>query len=265
MAACMAEHGLTGKVIGVVFDGMGFGLDGSAWGGEFLVGDASKFERGAHLLPVALPGGDRAAHEPWRMAVAHLLAAGVDPRSTPLARRIERRALELVLRMVERGVNSPPTTSAGRLFDAVASLAGVADYTAFEASAAMQLESMAARSAERKGGSYPFSVNEVGERWVVDTRPLILAVAADAKERVAWRFHATLAEIVASVCARLAASHHTDRVVLSGGVFQNAVLSELTVSRLEASGLRAHTHRVLPPNDACLSLGQLAILAGLHS
>jgi hydrogenase maturation protein HypF len=260
LASCMAENGLTESVIGVSFDGTGYGTDGAVWGGEVLVGDYRAFRRGAHLRYVGLPGGDRAIREPWRMAVSHLRDAGAE--SPALRARLVPVELRTVERMLDRGLNTSLTSSAGRLFDAVASLAGVRDRVSYEGQAAIELEWLATEIAP--DGAYPFEFG--GEPLVVDTRPIIRAVVADLSRGVgaaliARRFHSTLAEVIAAVCGRLRKETGLGVVTLSGGVFLNALLTQEVTGRLADDGFRVYRHRVVPPNDGGLSLGQLAIAA----
>jgi hydrogenase maturation protein HypF len=265
LASCMAEHGLPGPVIGVSLDGTGYGTDGAIWGGEFLVGGYRDFRRAAHLRYVPLPGGDAAVHEPWRMAVAHLADAGVA--RDLLAARVPDAALRTVEAMLRRRLNAPLTSSAGRLFDAVAALAGVRDRVSFEGQAAMELEWRASEACA--DGTYPFALREAAEAGgplQIDTRPLIAAVAEDVRGGVraaviGRRFHATMAAVVVRVCERLRALTRLNEVVLSGGVFMNVLLLEQAVAGLEAAGFRAFRHRLVPPNDGGLCLGQLAVAA----
>jgi hydrogenase maturation protein HypF len=268
LASCMAEHGLAGPVIGVTFDGTGFGTDGNVWGGEFLVGDYRAFRRAAHLRYVGMPGGEKAIREPWRMAVSHMLDA--DVKLSEMKERVLPTELALVMRMLERGVNTPLTSSAGRLFDAVAAIAGVRDRVSYEGQAAMELEWLA--ESVTVDGGYPFDlVSFPAEHTpeltlVVDTRPLIRAVAEDALKGssaalIARRFHTTMIELVASVCDRLRASSGVVDVVLSGGVFLNALLTHEVCQRLSSEGFRVYRHRLVPPGDGGLSLGQLAVAA----
>jgi hydrogenase maturation protein HypF len=264
MASAMAEHGLAGPVIGVCFDGAGWGGDGTLWGGEFLLGDARDVRRAAHLDCVAMPGSEAAVREPWRMAMAHLAHAGEDAAGTPLARRLAPGHLRTVARMIERGVNAPRTSSVGRLFDAVAALAGVCDRASYEGQAAMMLESLASRLAP--AGSYPFEVLAPAGALVVDPRPLVRAVAAEVRAGVApaliaRRFHSTIVDVVTTVCERIRAASGVNAAVLSGGVFMNAIVAGEAAARLAAAGFRAYRHGVVPPNDGGLCLGQLAIAA----
>ncbi len=268
MASCMAEHQLTEPVIGVTFDGTGLGTDGAIWGGEFLVGDYRQFRRAAHLRAVGMPGGDQAIRAPWRMAVAHLLDAQAECPSS--AARVSQVELYTIRRMLERHVNSPTTTSAGRLFDAVAAVAGVRDRVTYEGQAAIELEWLA--TTVPPDTAYPFTVSRptdpANEPLVIDTRPLIRAVADDARKgveaaRIARRFHSTLVELIVTVCGRLRGVTGLGVVVLSGGVFLNALLSREVAAQLEREGFRVYRHSLVPPNDGGLSLGQLAVAAAV--
>jgi hydrogenase maturation protein HypF len=268
MASCMAEHGLDEPVVGVAFDGTGYGTDGTVWGGEFLVGDCGSFRRAAHLRPVAMPGGEQAIRDPWRMALAYLADAGgergiLDGQVSAAARRT-------IEQLIARRFQAPLTSSAGRLFDGVAALAGVRQRVSYEGQAAIELEWLAATVPA--DGDYPFELAQGQESdptascLVVDTRPLIAAVADDVRRSVAAaciarRFHTTVVEMIVQVCRRLRGQTGLDAVVLSGGVFLNALLTEEATARLAADGFRVYRHRRVPPNDGGLSLGQLAVAA----
>ncbi|MBA4062768.1 MAG: carbamoyltransferase HypF [Isosphaera sp.] len=263
LAACMAENGLTGSVIGVVFDGSGYGDDGTVWGGEFLVGGYSGFRRAGHLRRVALPGGDAAAREPWRVAASHLLDAGQG--TDVLAGRIDTGTLRRVESLIARGVNVPLTSSAGRLFDAVAAVVGLRTHAGYEGQAALELEGLAAGA--EPDGCYPFPVATPADAPLEpDTRPLIAAVAADVRAgvppaRIARRFHSALAAAVATACGMIRDRTGLSAVVLTGGVFLNAVLLAECLDRLGRSGFRAYRHTLVPPGDGGLCLGQLAVAA----
>jgi hydrogenase maturation protein HypF len=264
MASAMTEHGLAGPVIGVCFDGAGWGTDGTIWGGEFLLGDDGDVRRAAHLGCVGMPGGEAAVREPWRMAVAHLAHAQHSVGGTPLARRIAPDRLRIVERMIERAVNTPRTSSVGRWFDAVAALAGVCDHVRYEGQAAMMLESLAGGVA--RDGAYPFELLTSGGPLVVDPRGVVLSIAAEVRAGVtpaviARRFHSTLVDVVTAVCERLRADSGVNTVVLSGGVFVNAILAGEVSERLARAGFAAYGHHAFPPNDGGLCLGQLAIAA----
>jgi hydrogenase maturation protein HypF len=266
MAACMVENGLLEPVIGVTFDGTGYGTDGTVWGGEFLVGDYGGYRRAAHLRCVGMPGGEWAVREPWRMAVAHLADAGAGFGS--VSARCGARELATVRTVLERRLNAPLASSAGRLFDAVAAIAGVRTHVSYEGQAAIELEALA--TDVLPDVAYPFEVSagrpdpHAPPVQVIDTRPLIRAVAQDAATgagaaRIARRFHSTVVEIVAAVCIRLRAETGLDAVVLSGGVFLNALLTRAVCARLGGDGFRVYRHRLVPPNDGGLALGQLAV------
>jgi hydrogenase maturation protein HypF len=265
MASCMVENGLTEPVIGVSFDGTGFGTDGAIWGGEFLVGDCQGFRRAAHLRYVGMPGGDQAIREPWRMAIAHLKDAGVE--NVALRARIPPSDYHTIETMLERRIHTPPTSSVGRLFDAIAALVGLRDRVSYEGQGAVELEWFATGASPE--GFYPFELmsapaGQSPEPIGIDTRPLIRAVAHDLNRgvdapRVARRFHTTLASMVAEVCARIRSEGGPDAVVLSGGVFLNALLTSEVSERLTADAFRVYRHRLVPPNDGGLSLGQLAV------
>jgi hydrogenase maturation protein HypF len=253
LAACLAEHGERGPAVGAIFDGAGLGTDGTVWGGELLAGDLRGFERAGHLWPVRLPGGDRAAEEPWRMACAWLLAAGEEQ---PL-RGVDPARWRAVAQLVRTGTSAPVTTSMGRLFDAVAALCGLRLEVTYEGQAAMELEA-ACDPGERRAYPLPFADGRL------DARVTIRAVAADLARgtpvgSVAAGFHNAVADATASACARLAAERGLGTVVLSGGVFQNRVLLERTIGRL--GGLRVLVPRQLPPNDGGIAYGQAAVAA----
>jgi hydrogenase maturation protein HypF len=217
-----------------------------------------------------MPGGERAIREPWRMALAHLKDASAPIRS--LRSRIAEKELSLVGTMIERRINMPLASSAGRLFDAVAALAGVRDRVSFEGQAAIELEGLATSTSAED--PYPFELHSPASEWslesplIVDTRALIGAVVDDAEHgveagRIARRFHSTLVAIIAAVCTRIGEATGIGDVVLSGGVFLNALLTHEAVTRLVGDGFRVHRHRLVPPNDGGLSLGQLAIAAAV--
>lgn len=266
MASVMAEHGLKSPVIGVIFDGAGYGDDGSAWGGEFLVGDYRSSRRAAHLHEVAMPGGDRAAREPWRMAISWMRTAGCDFREWRSSRPPE--TLQTVEKMLERRVNSPMTSSMGRLFDAVAALVGLRDRIGYEGQAAMELEWLAMKS--DVAGAYDFemaaSSPSTDAPLVLDPRPMIRQIVeairtGDEARSVARRFHNTLVEMVAEVCRVIRLATSVNQVALGGGVFLNGLLTAATDERLRRDDFEVFRNRQVPPGDGGLALGQLAIAA----
>jgi hydrogenase maturation protein HypF len=260
IASCLVEHGRTEPVLGIAFDGLGMGTDGTAWGGELLVADIETFRRVGHLRPVALPGGDRAAREPWRMAVAWLaetLGAGEAAR---YGRTVDDRWAS-VLDLAQRP-DVLRTSSAGRLFDAVAALLGLRTRITYEAQAAIELESVAAGQPLEGPGGYELDV----AGGVLDPAPLLAKVVADHANgappaEISAGFHAGLGRGVALAAANAAIANGLDTVALSGGVFQNARLTAVVAGALEAAGLSVLVHRRIPPNDGGVSVGQAAIAA----
>jgi hydrogenase maturation protein HypF len=261
----MAEHGLDGSVLAVAWDGTGYGGDGTVWGGEFLAIAPPRYRRAAHLLPFRLPGGEAAVREPRRSALGALHAAfgapGFDLADLPPVATftsIERRVLAT---MLARGLNAPLTSSAGRLFDAVAALLGLCQHATFEGEAAMALE-YAADRAERAAALPPPALMGGEGPLVVDWRPLLRGLLAARTEgaapaALAAGFHAALADAIVAVARRLGAG----RVLLTGGCFQNARLTALAVGRLRAAGLEPFWHHRVPPNDGGLAVGQIVFAA----
>ncbi|MFF8375774.1 carbamoyltransferase HypF [Streptomyces sp. NPDC015661] len=272
VAAAMAENGLDGTrpVIGVAFDGTGYGLDGAVWGGEFLLADYAGFRRFAHLASVPLPGGDAAVRRPYRMALSHLRAAGLaaDP-ALPCTRACAPGELPVLERQLARNLNCVPTSSMGRLFDAVSSLAGVCQHAGYEAQAAIELEAAALRApATAEDPRYAFRLGppRPGAPLTADPAPLLAAVAADVLDGtpaavVAARFHHAVARLVRTVCAAARAETGMETVALTGGVFANAVLSSACARGLREDGFTVLRHRRIPPNDGGLALGQLVVAA----
>jgi hydrogenase maturation protein HypF len=264
----MAEHGLDGSVIGVAFDGTGYGTDRAIWGGEFLVAGYAQFQRVAHLRYVGLPGGDAAIRAPWRSAASHLLDAGCD--LSLLSKMVPGQDLRTVEQMVRRQFQTPLTSSMGRLFDAVAAIVGLRTEVSYEGQAAMELEWLAA-SAEF-GETYSYQVAKVASAesdtpWSIDTRPLIRELVADVHENrdrrvIARRFHSTLIEVIVEVCDRIRQRTNLQQIVLSGGVFNNRILAVEAANRLVQNGFQVYRQQLVPSNDGGLSLGQLAVAAG---
>jgi hydrogenase maturation protein HypF len=257
IASCLADNREAGPVLGVAFDGTGYGSDGTLWGGEFLLADLTGFQRMAHLVPVPLPGGAAAIRQPWRMAAAYL---GSDAPRELIQRNA--RHWDAVLAMAARRVNAPLTSSAGRLFDAVAAILGIRDSINYEGQAAVELEQ---RADPTEQGTYLAGITE-GPALQLHGADLVQAVVADqragvAPEVIAARFHHGLADAIIRVCRILRESTGVNVAALSGGVFQNVLLLERTVTSLEQTGFRVLTHCRVPPNDAGISLGQVAVAA----
>jgi len=265
IASCMAENACDGTVIGVAFDGTGYGTDGSIWGGEFLVADYTGFERYAHITPIPLPGGDRAVLEPWRIALSALIAAYGHDEGVSIFDKLKpgigENYLDNVAKMLERKINSPLSSGMGRLFDAVSSIVGIMDVITFEGEAAIALET-AATHAEGGGKTYPFGVSD----GLIDTGGIIRGIVDDrhsdiTREVIARRFHDTVTKMVFEVCGKIRDERGLSTVALSGGVFQNLLLLEGIEKGLIERGFVTLTHSKLPANDGCVSLGQAAVAA----
>jgi len=277
LAACMAENGLEGDLLGVILDGTGYGDDGTIWGGEFLVGGYDGYKRAAHFRQFRLPGGDAAVREPWRMALSYLhgaIGAEAFNMDHPLIRQLGEQERKLFASMLERGINSPLTSSCGRLFDAVAALLNIRNKVSYDGQAAIELEALA-ETAEIKsppatfyqGGRYGYEILSAEEKPLqLDFSPIFPEILADMKagietSLIASRFHDTVASGVVDVCLQICNANGLDRIALSGGVFQNRLLSEKVYTALVSNGYKVFTHRLVPPNDGGLALGQAAIAA----
>jgi hydrogenase maturation protein HypF len=260
IASCLAEHGRAGPVIGLALDGLGYGTDGTMWGGEVLVADLASFDRAGHLETVRMPGGVAAIREPWRMAAAWLDVAykGAAPRLDVRARNADR--WDDVVTVARAELHSPITSSMGRLFDAVAALIGIRDRATYEGQAAIELEQ---KADPHEHAPYPVTVDDA-EPLIVRGTDLVRAVVEDHRagvtpSRVAARFHAGVAAALVTACGRIRERTGLATVALSGGVFQNVLLADATAAGLEDHGFEVLAHRQVPPNDGGISLGQVAV------
>ncbi|KAA0081369.1 carbamoyltransferase HypF [Mycolicibacterium sp. P9-64] len=264
IASVMAEHGLDGseQVLGFAFDGTGYGPDGAVWGGEVMLADYKEYRRLAHLEYVPLAGGDISVLRPYRMALAHLWAAGIAwDADLPPVRACPHEERRVLRHQLETGFACAPTSSMGRLFDAVAALAGVRQEVAYEAQAAIEFEGLS-RGVDAGPTRYAFGIGTEHRPAEIDANPVLTAVIADVRSRVdagviGARFHLAVADLICDL-ARLNASG-SPTVALSGGVFQNALLLRLAVRGLQAKGFDVITHRHVPPNDGGIALGQLLV------
>jgi hydrogenase maturation protein HypF len=274
LAACAAEHGRTGRFIGVAYDGLGFGDDGTLWGGEILVADLTGYRRVGRFGRAPLPGGEAAVRRPARMALAYLFGAerlgrrrstGARPEAVRrFTGRLPDREVELVRRMIERSVNSPLASSAGRLFDAVASLLGLCDQVSYEGQAAVALETAAGRAP--LAGELPWRLVRLGGGHVYDPLPTVAAVADRVAAGVpvgtlAAGFHATLVAVTTALCEQARRATGLETVCLSGGVFQNRLLTEGLQAALAADGFEVLTNQRVPAGDGGISYGQAAVAA----
>jgi hydrogenase maturation protein HypF len=267
IASCMAENHLEGRVIGFALDGTGFGTDGNIWGGEVLVAGYADFERAAHFEYVLLPGGEAAIREPWRMAVsylAHHFGRNFLKLDIPFVRQLNRPKVDLLLRMMEQAVNSPLTSSCGRLFDAVAALIGIRQQVNYEAQAAIELEMTISPSNDEAG--YPLELIADGDRWIIGTRQMFEALLDDLAQNlpapaISRRFHNGLVEDFVQLATRLRNQTTLHRVCLSGGTFHNIYLSQRLETRLSEAGFEVFTQKEVPSGDGGLSLGQALVAA----
>ena len=261
IASCMAENHLREKVIGVAFDGTGYGTDGQIWGGEFLVADFAGFERRAHLRYIPLPGGDAAIRQPWRVALSYLrdTFGNSIPEQALAFSPVPENERGIVETMLARRINTVQTSSCGRLFDAVASLIGLRHQVNFEGQAAIELEAIIAPNLEDR---YDFEItaDDVAQ---IDMRPMIARMvqdlASNSQAEISAKFHNTLGAAIVEVCARIRKSDGINRVCLSGGTFQNIYLLKRAVDGVEKQGFEVYLHSAVPPNDGGISLGQAVI------
>ncbi|MFQ6040161.1 MAG: carbamoyltransferase HypF [Candidatus Poribacteria bacterium] len=274
IVSCMAENGLVGrnlanddsppKIIGVACDGTGYGLDGAIWGCEFLIADENGFHRGAHLRYIPLPGGDAAAKEPYRMALSYLFSAFEEDFLSfdiPILKGLDGKKVMTILRMIQRNVNSPLTSSCGRLFDAVSALIGIRDVTTYEAQAAIELEMVADAKTSH---IYGYNIENESGVDIIDVRKMVREIVSDlqrdvSREIISAKFHNTVADFIVKTCERIRGQNNIDEVVLSGGVFQNRRLITKVLVQLRARGFTPYFHSRVPTNDGGVSLGQAVI------
>ncbi len=269
IASCMTEHGIEAPVIGLAFDGTGYGTDGRIWGGEILLSRLDRFDRLAHFDYIPMPGGNAAVKEPWRMAVSylhHTFGERLWDLKLPLLRHIEKRKIQFILDMIEKGVNCPETSSLGRLFDGVSALLGLRYRVSYEGQAAVELETAATGS---DGESYPFEFKKEKKIYQISVRPIIRAVVDDMHQGIpagdiSLRFHRTLIRLFSDLCSVLREDIGCNRAVLSGGVFQNAILLSGLSEILQENGFKVYSHSKVPSNDGGISFGQAAVAAAIY-
>lgn len=265
LVSVMAEHGVGEKTIGIILDGTGYGTDGTIWGGEVLVGDACGFERHAWLQPVPMPGGVQAIKQPWRMAVSYLHAAyGEIPEdvSLPVLVQTKKADRQVLTQMIVRKLNSPLTSSCGRLFDGVAALLGIRPEVNFEAQAAMELEMLADTNLAYESSGYADVIEQIPATGAIPLAPLVASIVGDFTRRegvssIAARFHRTLVEMFVRAAIHARERYGIRTVALSGGVYQNTLFFELMLRRLQKGGFTILTHTQVPTNDGGLALGQI--------
>ncbi|MBE0570134.1 MAG: carbamoyltransferase HypF [Ignavibacteriaceae bacterium] len=259
VAACRFENQVEGEALGVSWDGTGYGLDGTVWGGEFFLTDDNSYKHFAQFRKFVLPGGEKAIKEPRRSLTGILFEIGgvsfVNEFSDLIENKFTLAEIGILLNMLSKKINSPVTSSAGRLFDAVSSLLGICDRTNYEGQAAMMLE-FAADLNEK--GCYPFEIKE-SDKLIIDWQPIIISMINDLRKdinssAISTKFHNTLAKVILEIVKR----SELNKVVLSGGCFQNALLTERTINLLQENKYKVYWHQRIPPNDGGISLGQIA-------
>jgi len=264
IASCMADNGLDDRlVIGLSFDGTGYGTDGAIWGGEVLLASYADFERFAHLEYLPLPGGDSAIRSPWRVAAGYAHALGIEVGDLAFLQNIDKQALRVLRQQVDKKLNSPLTSSMGRLFDAVASLTGVRNDVSYEAQAAIEMEVLS-KAFVRDVKSYPFAIDGIGNETLIRVKELFSAIVQDVRAKefagvIGARFHKTVAEMAIDICRRARASNGLNEVALSGGVWQNQVLLDLVCAGLREDDFIVYVHKQVPANDGGLALGQAMV------
>ncbi|MGV3346194.1 carbamoyltransferase HypF [Enterobacteriaceae bacterium LUAb1] len=269
MVSCMAENGLSGKTIGVVFDGTGYGTDGTIWGGEFLLGDFEGFERVGHLRPMLLPGGDKAVKEPIRIAISLLIdtfGEHLTKIDVPALRDLPEQRREVFSKMAIKKINAPATSSMGRLFDGISALMGICAKVEYEAQAAIEMEALLQRDFSM-AKPFEYDIKEREGCLEVDYRPLVrelvrlLCEPVSNVAEISRRFHSTIVDMIGEVCQRLVECFGVEQIVLSGGVFCNEFILINALNCLESRGFKPYCHQLVPTNDGGISLGQVVIAA----
>jgi hydrogenase maturation protein HypF len=264
IAACIADNGITGKVIGVALDGTGYGTDGNIWGGEFMAVDYKSFKRLAHLEYLPLPGGALAIKKPYRTAIGYLQALGIDlDKKLPFLKQVDDNETKIIKNQIESKFNAPLTSSMGRLFDVVSALAGIRGVIEYEAQAAIAMETLA-NDAAKETGDYPFSFEKQNGVSIIRIGDLLKAIIRDIINEIpqaviAGRFHNTVAQMIVKTCQHISSETGLKRAALSGGVFQNRLLLRKACALLESAGFEVYTHHQVPCNDGGIALGQVAI------
>ena len=267
MASFFAQEKPNGKVIGITFDGTGFGLDGNIWGGEFLVGDLNDFERKGHLKYVPMPGGEQAIKEPWRMAASWLYQIYGEEflnLRIKFVEQLDRSKWAILKKMIDGKINSPLTSSIGRLFDAVSSLIGIRDKVEYEAQAAIELEGIAEKDIR---DFYEFNIEPKEGLYLIDPSPIFISIVEDLRKNIATsvisaRFHNSISRLINEACMKLRDSLAIGVVVLSGGVFLNRYLVNKVKPQLVANGFRLLENDKIPVGDSGISIGQALIADG---
>ncbi|MCK4662021.1 MAG: carbamoyltransferase HypF [Bacteroidales bacterium] len=257
IVSCMAEYQINEKVIGVCFDGTGYGTDGNIWGGEFLICDTKTFERYAHFDYVKMPGGDLAVEEPWRMALAYLNNYSVDKiENLDCFKNIGENEIEIVKKMIDKNINSPLTSSAGRLFDVIACLLNLCSKQSFDAEGPMRLEAIVDKTEK---SYYPFEIVNGIVRFEKMLNSILNDISKRSASIISAKFHNTIVNIINDVVCQIKKDTGINKIVLSGGVFQNRFLLEKLIQILANNNFEVYTNHLIPPNDGGIALGQLVV------
>ena len=261
IVACMAEHSLEEEVIGIAFDGTGYGIDGKLWGGEFFICDKERFKRLAHLNYVALPGGEGAIREPWKIAISYLYDIFKEDYAAYVPKHLQEKKHQIITEIIKKDINSPKASSIGRLFDAVAALLGFDAKITFQGEAAIDLENLCCRDDQ---SFYQYNISLEDGIYIIDCKPLIKSVVIEVidgidKELIARRFHNTIIKFTIELCEILRKEYNLSSVVLSGGVFQNEILLINIYKELIKRDFKVYIHEQIPANDEGISIGQMII------
>ena len=261
IVACMAEHSLEEEVIGIAFDGTGYGIDGKLWGGEFFICDKERFKRLAHLNYVALPGGEGAIREPWKIAISYLYDIFKEDYAAYVPKHLQEKKHQIITEIIKKDINSPKASSIGRLFDAVAALLGFDAKITFQGEAAIDLENLCCRDDQ---SFYQYNISLEDGIYIIDCKPLIKSVVIEVidgidKELIARRFHNTIIKFTIELCEILRKEYNLSSVVLSGGVFQNEILLINVYKELIKRDFKVYIHEQIPANDEGISIGQMII------
>ncbi|MCX5692135.1 MAG: hypothetical protein NTX47_00375 [Candidatus Omnitrophica bacterium] len=266
VASCIVDNSIKGKVIGVAFDGTGFGADSNIWGGEFFTGSIKGLKRAVHLEYIPMPGGEACIREPWRMAFSYLYDIYGKGKASKILKRLDNKKMGMLEQAMDKKINSPLTSSVGRLFDGVSSLIGLCDYTGYEGEAAIRLEKIIRGEGLRVKGEYKFKYAEEGGMIIIEWEPVIKGIVKDLKKgisesEVSLKFHNAICNMIKETCILLRKKHKINKVCLSGGVFQNKYLKTNASRILTKQGFKCYFHNKTPTHDGGIALGQ-AVLAG---
>ncbi len=268
VASCIADNNIKGKVIGVAFDGTGFGSDGNIWGGEFFVGDVKGLKRVAHLKYIPMPGGEASIKEPWRMAFSYLYVIYGKSAIPEILTKLDNKKIDILSQMIDKKINSPLTSSIGRLFDGVSALIGVCGIAKYEGEAAIRLEKIIKGKGWRVKGEYKFGYTQEGEMIIINWEPVIRGIVKDLKldvkkPEISLKFHNSVCDMIKEVCKLLRKKYKTNKICMSGGVFQNKYLSECIKPILEKEEFSVYAHKNIPTHDGGIASGQAVLATAL--